>query len=84
MSYNEDLDPPPPHDISNVFASVDLSYQSSYDTVKYKCAWHRAKGIHSSILSTVCAWTFPRKSMIEYNNVSVINSKTSVLRVDIQ
>ena len=52
MAYNEDLDPPPPHDISNVFAAADLSSQSSYDSVKYKRAWHRAKGIRSSILSS--------------------------------
>ena len=52
MGYNEDVDPPPPHDISNVFAAADLSSQSSYDTVKYKRAWHRAKGIRSSILSS--------------------------------
>ena len=26
-AYNEDLDPPPPHDISNVFAAADLSSQ---------------------------------------------------------
>ena len=52
MAYNEDLDPPPPHDISNVFAAADLLSQSSYDSVKYKLAWHRAKGIRSSILSS--------------------------------
>ena len=51
MAYNEDLDPPPPHDISNVFAAADLSSQSSYDSVKYKRAWHRAKRIRRSILS---------------------------------
>ena len=51
MGYNEELDPPPPHDISNVFAEADLSAQSSYDSVKYKRAWHRAKVIRSSILS---------------------------------
>ena len=38
MDYNEDLDPPPPHDISNVFSAADLSSQSSYDSVKYKRA----------------------------------------------
>ena len=38
MAYNEDIDPPPPHDIPNVFAAADLSSQSSYDPVKYKCA----------------------------------------------
>ena len=52
MAYNEDLDPPPPHDILSVFSAVDLSSQSSYDSVKYKRAWYRAKGIRSSILSS--------------------------------
>ena len=52
MGYNEDIYPPPPQDISNVFAAADLPSQSSYDSVKYKCAWHRAKGIRSSILSS--------------------------------
>ena len=52
MSSNEDIDPPPPQDISNVFAAADLSSQSSYDTVRYKRAWHRAKGIYYSILSS--------------------------------
>ena len=51
MGYNEDIYPPPPHDISNVFAAADLSSQPSYASVKYKRAWHRAKGIRSSILS---------------------------------
>ena len=52
MAYKEDLDPPPPHDISNVFAAADLSSQSSYDSVKYKHAWQNAKGIRYSILSS--------------------------------
>ena len=52
MGYNKDIDPPPPPDISNVFAAADLSSQSSYDTVKYKRAWHMAKGIRSSTLSS--------------------------------
>ena len=52
MAYNEELDPSPPNDISNVFASADLSSQSSYDSVKYKRAWNRVKGILSSILSS--------------------------------
>ena len=52
MGYNEDLDPPLPHSKSNVFAAADLLSQSSYDSVKYKRAWHRAKGIRSSILSS--------------------------------
>ena len=52
MGYNEDIDPPPPQDISNVFAAAEFLSQSSYDTVKYKRAWHRAKGIRSSISSS--------------------------------
>ena len=52
MDYNEDLDTPPPHNKSNVFAAADLLSQSSYDTVKYKRACHRAKNIRSSILSS--------------------------------
>ena len=52
MACNEDIDTPPPHDISNVFAAADLSSQSSYDTVKYKRAWHSGKGIFSFILSS--------------------------------
>ena len=35
-----------------MFAAEDLSYQSSYDSFKYKRAWHRTKGIRSSILSS--------------------------------
>ena len=50
MAGNEEIDTPPPQDISNVFAVADLSSQSSYDTVKYKRAWHREKVIRSSIL----------------------------------
>ena len=52
MASNEDIDTPIPQDISNVFAAADLSSQSSYDSVKYKRAWHWAKGIRSSILSS--------------------------------
>ena len=52
MGYNEDIDTPPPQDILNVFAAEDLLSQSSYDTVKYRRAWHREKGIISSILSS--------------------------------
>ena len=52
MAGNEDIDTPPPQYISNVFAAAYLLYQSSYDTVKYKRAWHRAKGIRSYILSS--------------------------------
>ena len=52
MAGNEDKDTPPSQDISNVFVAADFLSQSSYDTVKYKRAWYRAKGIHSSILSS--------------------------------
>ena len=45
MAGNEEKNTPPPQNISNVFAAADLSSQSSYDTVKYKRAWHGAKGI---------------------------------------
>ena len=38
MYYNEDLDPPPPQDISNVFAAEDLLSHSSSDSAKYKRA----------------------------------------------
>ena len=51
MAYNEDLDPPPPQDISNVFAAAVLLSYSSSDSAKYKRAWLKAKVIHSSILS---------------------------------
>ena len=46
MADNEGLDPPPPQDISNVFAAADLSSHSSYDSVKYKCAWLKSKVIY--------------------------------------
>ena len=51
MTDNEDLDPPPPQDISNVIASVDLSSHLSSYSDKYKHAWLKAKLIHYSILS---------------------------------
>ena len=52
MADNEDLDPPSPQDISNVFAAADLLYRSSYDSNKYKRAWSKAKVIHYSVLSS--------------------------------
>ena len=51
MAYNEDIDPPLPQDILNVFSSEDLSAQSSSDSAKYKRAWYKARLICSSILS---------------------------------
>ena len=51
MAYNEDLYPPQPQDISNVFAVGDFSAQSSSDSTKYKRVWYKARVIRSSILS---------------------------------
>ena len=51
MAYNEDIDLPPPQDILNVFAAEDLLSKLSYDSSKYKFAWHKAKVICSYILS---------------------------------
>ena len=47
MADNEELDPPPPQDISNVFSAVYLSYPSPYE---YRRAWVKAKIIRYSIL----------------------------------
>ena len=52
MACNEDLDPPPPQDILNMFSASDLSSHSSSDSAKYKRAWIKTKVICSSILST--------------------------------
>ena len=49
MTYNEELDSPPPHDILNVFAAADLLSCSSSDSAKYKHAWLTAKMIRSFI-----------------------------------
>ena len=51
MAYNEDIDPPPLQDESNVFAAADLLSNSSSDSNKYKRTWYKAKVILSSILS---------------------------------
>ena len=51
MAYDEDLDLPPPQDILNVFAEVDLSSHSLSNSNKYKRACRKAKGISYSILS---------------------------------
>ena len=72
MDFNEDIYPPPPHDISNVFAVADLLSQSSYDSVKYKYAWHRNKGIRSSILSSgESPDTFSRALSIALNHKEI-------------
>ena len=51
MYDNEELYPPPPQDILNVFEATDLSYRSSSDSAKYKFECLKAKVIRSSILS---------------------------------
>ena len=50
MAYNEELDPPPQQDISNVFAAEDLLSRSSHDSAECKRAWLKAKAIRSYIL----------------------------------
>ena len=52
MDFNEDLDPQPAHDISNVFAAAELSSHSSSDSAKYKRTCLKAKLIRSSIFSS--------------------------------
>ena len=51
MADNEELDPPPPYDIYNVFAAEYFLSRSSHDSAKYKRAWIKAKVIRSSISS---------------------------------
>ena len=51
MDNNEEIDPPSPQDISNFFAAAYFLSRSSSDSDKYKCAWLKAKGIRSYILS---------------------------------
>ena len=69
VAYNEDLYPPPPQDISNMFSLADLSSQSSYDSDKYKCAWLKAKVICSSILSDgKCPYVCSRELSIALNH----------------
>ena len=51
MADNEEIDPPPPHDITNVFSVADLSSRSLSDSSKYKRECLKAKVIRSSILS---------------------------------
>ena len=47
MADNEELDPPSPHNIFNVFAAADLSSQSSSDSAKYKRTRLKEKVIRS-------------------------------------
>ena len=53
VTENEELNPPPPQDILNVFATAELSSCSSSDSDKYKRAWLKAKIIRYYILSSV-------------------------------
>ena len=50
MAYNKDIDPPLPHDISNLFAAADLLSRSSSDLAKYKLSCLTKKAIRYSIL----------------------------------
>ena len=69
MAYNEDLDPPPPQDILNVFAAAELSSHSSSDSNKYKRAWLKAKLLRSSILyAGECPDACSRVLSIELNH----------------
>ena len=45
MADDEELDPPPPQDILNVFTVAYLSSFSSSDSAKYKHAWLKVKVI---------------------------------------
>ena len=49
MANNEEIDPPPPQDIYNVFTAAYFSSLSSYDSDKYKRSWLKAKVISFSI-----------------------------------
>ena len=53
MDYDEDLDPTPPQDISNIFAAADMSSHLSSDSNKYKRAWLKTKLIHRLIVVDV-------------------------------
>ena len=69
MADNEDLDPPSPQDISNVFAASDLLSHSSSDSPKYKRAWLKSKVIRYSILSArECTGACSRALFIALNS----------------
>ena len=52
MADNEELDPPPPQNILNVFAAADWLSCSLSDSAKHKLSWIKAKVICYSILSS--------------------------------
>ena len=72
MVYNEYLDPPPPHDISNVFSVSDLLSHSSSDSYKYKRAWFKANVIRSYVLSAgECPDAYSRALSIALNHKEI-------------
>ena len=72
MDDNGELDHPPLQDILNVFAAVDLSSRSSYDSAKYKRAWLKAKLIRSYILhSEECPDACSRSLYITRNHKEI-------------
>ena len=74
MAYNEELDPPPPQDISNVFSESDLSSRSSSDSDKYKRACIKAKVIRSSILHAgECPEACSRALSIALNHKEIVS-----------
>ena len=69
VADNEELYPPPPQDISNLFSVADLSSRSSYDSAKYKRACLKEKLIRSSILSAgECPDACSRELLIALNH----------------
>ena len=72
MADNEEIDPPPPQDILNVFAAADLLSCSSYDSAKYKCTWLKAKVIRYYILSAgECPDSYSRALFIVLNHKEI-------------
>ena len=72
MADNEELYPPPPQYLLNVFAAIDLSYRSSSYSAKYKRACRKAKVICYSILSAgECPDACSRELSISLNHKSI-------------
>ena len=68
MDDNEELDPPSPQDLSNLFAAEDLLYRSSSDSAEYKRECLKANVICSYTLSAVeCPDSCSRALSIELN-----------------
>ena len=69
MADNEEIDTPPPQDISNVIAVAELSSCSSSDSTKYKRAWLKVKVIRYSILyDGECTYACSRALSIALNH----------------